>query len=112
MDDILQQVFLKIHKRADTIRNTSAIKSRLYRTTQHTIIDRYRKHYDKNEALVQNSFWDQQEKDTSTKKKKTVLNNISSCLIPMIENLDEQSKKVMELYINKLYTYQEIANEL
>ena len=112
IDDILQQVFLKIHKKTDTIRDDAAIKSWLYRTTQHTIIDRYRKHHDKNQTLVQDSFRDQQEEDLSDQKKKTILKNISSCLMPMIQDLDEKSRKVMELYIDELYTYQEIADTL
>jgi RNA polymerase sigma-70 factor (ECF subfamily) len=44
-DDILQQVFLKVHQKLDSLQEPKALKSRLYRTTQHTIIDRYRKEY-------------------------------------------------------------------
>jgi len=45
VDDILQQVFLKAHEKMTTVQEQKAIKSWLYRITQHNIVDWYRKEY-------------------------------------------------------------------
>ncbi len=41
-DDILQDVFVKIYSRIDTLKDTTKIKSWLYQITRNTIIDHYR----------------------------------------------------------------------
>ncbi|USN56197.1 MAG: hypothetical protein H6765_11510 [Candidatus Peribacteria bacterium] len=42
---MLQQVFLIVHEKLETLQNKEALKSRLYRVTQNTIVDWYRKVY-------------------------------------------------------------------
>lgn len=41
-DDILQEVFVKIHSRIDTLRDDSKIRTWIYQITRNTIIDYYR----------------------------------------------------------------------
>jgi RNA polymerase sigma-70 factor, ECF subfamily len=43
-DDILQDIFLKIHAKIETLKDGSKIQSWVYQIAQHTIIDYYRKH--------------------------------------------------------------------
>ena len=42
-EDILQDVFLKIHTRIDTLRNEEKLQSWIYQIARHLIIDRYRR---------------------------------------------------------------------
>lgn len=112
VDDILQQVFLKAHEKLETIQEPKAIKSWLYRITQHSIIDWYRKEYWWKSWEMSDFFRDQLEEDTSTTNEKNLAKNISSCLLPMINDLDEQSKQVMERYLKPDVSQQMIAEEL
>jgi len=41
-DDVLQDVFVKLHTRIDTLRDTDRLASWLYRITRNTLIDYYR----------------------------------------------------------------------
>lgn len=43
-EDILQEVFLKIHSKIDTLKDETKMRSWVYQITQNTIIDYYRKH--------------------------------------------------------------------
>lgn len=112
VDDILQQVFLKAHEKVGQVKSENAIKSWLYRITQHTIIDRYRKEYGWKYWTMNDTYRDALENDTSTSNEKRVINNISSCLLPMIDSLDEQSQQVMKRYLEPNITQAMIAEEL
>ncbi len=41
-DDLLQDVFIKIHARVDTLQDSSKIRGWVYQIARHTIIDHYR----------------------------------------------------------------------
>ena len=41
-EDILQDVFFKIHKKIDTLKDESRLPSWIYQITRHSIIDYYR----------------------------------------------------------------------
>lgn len=112
VDDILQQVFLKAHEKLSTIKENKAIKSWLYRITQHSIIDRYRKEYWWKQGTMDDAYRDALENDTSNVNDKKIISNISSCLLPMIDTLDDQSQKVMQRYLEPNTTQPMIAEEL
>jgi len=112
VDDILQQVFLKAHEKGSTLKDSKAAKAWLYRITQHTLIDRYRKEYWWKSWEMSDFFWDQLEEDTAENNKQTLVKNIGSCLLPMIKDLDEQSKQVLERYLNPDVSQKMIAEEL
>ena len=112
VDDILQQVFLKAHQKISTLKEEKATKSRLYRIAQHTIIDRYRKEYWWKEWAVDDTYWDALESDNVESNEKKIINNISSCLLPMIDTLDEQSQQVMKRYLEPKVTQAMIAEQL
>jgi RNA polymerase sigma-70 factor (ECF subfamily) len=42
-DDILQEVFIKIHEKIDTLKDKTKIQSWVYQITRNTIVDYYRK---------------------------------------------------------------------
>ena len=112
VDDILQQVFLKAHQKLKTVNQDDAIKSWLYRITQHTIIDRYRKEHTWNHWTLSDQYREVLEDDSSKIKEKRVIMNIASCLLPMIDSLDDQSKQVMKRYLEPNVTQSMISEEL
>lgn len=112
VDDILQQVFLKAHEKMATVQEQKATKSWLYRIAQHSIIDWYRKEYWWKQWTMDDTYRDALENDTSSTNEKKIINNISSCLLPMIDSLDEQSQKVMKRYLEPNVTQSMIADEL
>jgi RNA polymerase sigma-70 factor (ECF subfamily) len=103
---------LKVHQKLDTIQEPKALKAWLYRTTQHTIIDRYRKEYGSKEWVMDELFWESTAWDIASSNQEKLVRNISSCILPMINDLDDTSKAVMERYTNPEYTLQQIAHEL
>lgn len=112
VDDILQQVFLKAHEKLSTIKENKAIKSWLYRITQHSIIDRYRREYWWKQGTMDDAYRDALENDETNVNEKKIISNISSCLLPMIDTLDDQSQKVMQRYLEPNTTQSMIAEEL
>lgn len=110
-EDVLQQVFLKVHNKLNTVKDQKKIKSRLYRTTQYTIIDWYRSERGGNLWIVGDEFRDQLESEEQSDRQKLV-KQASSCLLPMIEDLDDTSRAVMQMYLDKQYTQADIADEL
>ncbi len=42
MDDLLQDIFVKVHKRLSTLRGSEGMEAWLFQITRHTIIDYYR----------------------------------------------------------------------
>ena len=61
---------------------------------------------------MDDSYRDALENDTSHVNEKKIISNISSCLLPMIDSLDEQSQKVMQLYLKPDVNQAMIAEEL
>lgn len=111
-DDILQQVFLIAHEKRDSIQNIDALKSWMYRITQNTIIDWYRKEYWWKNGQFDDTFWDWLEDSTQSNHQEFMVRKISSCLLPMIDDLDEQTQAVLKKYLDDNMTQQMIAKEL
>ena len=111
-DDILQQVFLVVHEKYHLLKNKDATKSRIYRIAQNTIIDYYRKEHGWKNWIFADSFWDALEDDSTQHTEQEVLvRNISSCLLPMIDDLDEQTNLIMKKYLEHGMTHKMIADE-
>lgn len=61
---------------------------------------------------MDDAYRDALENDTSNVNDKKIISNISSCLLPMIDTLDDQSQKVMQRYLEPNTTQPMIAEEL
>lgn len=112
VDDILQQVFLIVHEKLETLQNKEALKSRLYRVTQNTIVDWYRKVYWDKDGQFDEWFWDTLEDPIENDQDAVLVRKVSSCLLPMIEDMDEQTRDVLQRYLDRDMTHQMIADEL
>ncbi len=104
-EDILQEVFLKIQKNVDRLADLSFLKAWLYRVTNNTIIDYYRK----NDVLVPLDDFMEQPVERETEN---MNDEISTCLKALLSGLPDQDREPLELYILYNSKHREIAEKL
>jgi RNA polymerase sigma-70 factor (ECF subfamily) len=103
-DDILQNVFVKIHAKLDTLRDDGKIQAWLYQITRNAIIDFYRSHKNIGELPESLSAPEPEVVDTAKKE-------ISRCVLPLVKSLpDHYSQAVMMSEIEGL-TQKEVAQK-
>jgi len=89
-DDILQDVFIKVYNRIDTLKDDTKLQSWIYQITRNAIIDYYRSR--KIPAELPNMLTEKKpEPFTETRQE------IASWLQPMIQNLPEPYRETMLL---------------
>ncbi|MFH0728553.1 MAG: RNA polymerase sigma factor SigZ [Pseudomonadota bacterium] len=89
-DDILQNVFLKMHTGLASLKDATKLKSWLYRITRNAVIDYLRMQT----PTVELPEWlTQPESDPGQK----VIQELSTCLRPMIEMLPEKYREAVTL---------------
>ena len=101
-DDILQEVFLRVHSSIDTLNDDSKLRSWLYRITRNSIVDYYRSH--KSMGELPESLSDPEEKLTETQR-----NEIGRCLNPMFQSLPENYRQALEMAEVEGLTQKELA---
>lgn len=106
-EDILQEVFVKIFKKVDSLKEVSKIKSWLYTITRNTIIDYYRR--GKDSLLDQESM---QQLTDNLEEESNMNDEVADCLKSMIFKLPDKYKEVYEKYENEGLKHKEIAEEL
>ena len=84
-EDLVQDVFLKIHLKSDELSEKENIKSWLYTITKNTIIDFYRK-----KKIPQNELNDIFAADEKEEEEEIL--RFTKCLLPFIQKLPEQDK--------------------
>lgn len=88
-EDILQDVFLKVHTRLNTLADTERIESWLYQITRNTIIDYHRVHK-RFEPLLSDVLVDKHSNERVWRK-------LEPCLKTMIWNLPESYRDAVHL---------------
>jgi RNA polymerase sigma-70 factor (ECF subfamily) len=77
VEDILQDVFVKIHTRIDTLKEDAKLESWLFQITRNAVIDYYRSR----KPTVEMPEWIEQEQ---ANEDEIIRKELSSCLAPMI----------------------------
>jgi len=101
-DDILQNVFLKMHMGLDSLKDETKLKSWLYQITRNAIIDYFRSQkptVDLLESLPQ----------PETESGENVTQDLSQCLQPMIQHLPEDYREAVILSELKGFTQKDVA---
>ncbi|WP_438446534.1 RNA polymerase sigma factor SigZ [Gorillibacterium sp. sgz5001074] len=90
-EDILQDVFLKIFTKMDSLRDEESLKPWIYQITRHSIIDNYRKRKPVGDQLLHDlpEFIESNESNLNME--------LSACLRPMIQQLPDKYREAIEL---------------
>ncbi|WP_421918972.1 RNA polymerase sigma factor SigZ [Marinifilum sp.] len=89
-EDILQEVFIKIHSKIDSLQEDKKIKAWLFQITRNTIIDYYRKS-SKAEEVDANIL------DLEDENNAEAMADIQTCIVPMIKSLPEDYRDALML---------------
>jgi RNA polymerase sigma-70 factor (ECF subfamily) len=101
-EDILQDVFVKIHTQVDSLKESNKLESWLFQVTRNTIVDYYRSRKP-TEALPD---WLEQKNINDDEK---IRKELSLCLEPMVKMLPDKYKKAVQLSEIEGKTQQEVA---
>ncbi len=103
-EDLLQDVFVKIHSRLDTLSDEERIRSWVYRIAQNTIVDHYRVSK-LHEPLPDDIAEEPDESDE-------VWRELECCLRPMIKHLPERYREALLLAELEGLPLKEVAERL
>jgi RNA polymerase sigma-70 factor (ECF subfamily) len=105
VEDVLQDVFEKVYKNLDDLKDAEKITSWVYRIARNSVIDHYRKH---NKAALQipEDLTVEQPDDKSANKE------IASCLTAMISCLPEKYREAITLTEFENYTLKDLSKKM
>jgi len=103
-DDLLQEVFVKIHQRIRTLVDDTRIQSWLYQVTRNAIIDYFRSQRPR-EAIPEDI-------SIPETRQNTTLLELAECIRPMVESLPQAYREAMVLSELKGLAQKEVAEKL
>jgi RNA polymerase sigma-70 factor, ECF subfamily len=106
-DDILQDVFCKIHKNINQLKDDNTLQAWIYQITRNTIIDYYRHH----KVMVELSQVPQEKLSEPVTSLETP-KEMASCLKLMIDQLPEKYRQALTLTEFEGLTQKELAIKL
>jgi len=102
VNDLLQDVFVKIHTRIDSLKENTKLEIWLYQITRNTIID----HYRAKRPMEELPEWiEQPESDRG----EIIRKELSSCLEPMVKELPNKYREAVQLSEIENKTQNEVA---
>ncbi|MFD0695373.1 RNA polymerase sigma factor SigZ [Paenibacillus sp. GCM10027628] len=107
-DDILQNVFMKIHTNLDHLKDSEKLQSWIYQITRNSIIDYYRKG---KSQLLDELPLNLPSPETSEEVNEA-FKEISACIRPMVRQLSEKYAHALELTEFGGYTQKQLSEEL
>ena len=109
-DDILQNVFFKIHTQIDRLRDTSKIHSWVYRITRNAIVDYYRSRRADLSFDAAPDIFDVAQDETP--KAEAERREIIACLKPMVDRLSPDYREALQMSDLQGITQAEVAARL
>jgi len=103
-EDILQEIFVKVHTRIDSLKEDIKLESWLYQIARNTVYDYYRTHKP-SEALPEGLTQPDIEQNESAKQE------LESCLEPMINQLSDRYREAVYLSEIKGMNQKDVANQ-
>ncbi len=104
-EDILQDVFTKVHQKLPNLKDEGKLESWLFQITRNAITDYYRRSQPLIDVVPDLSTDKPDELDRTLKE-------LSGCLKPLIENLSEKYRHAIDVTSYQELTQQALANEL
>jgi RNA polymerase sigma-70 factor, ECF subfamily len=112
-DDILQEVFIKIHEKLDSLKDETKIHNWVFQITRNTIIDYFREHKLKFQDIEKVDFEDS---DSPNKVKdnneRDLFEEINSSVLPIIESLPQKYSQALLLVEYQGMSQVELAKKL
>ncbi|PKM89434.1 MAG: RNA polymerase sigma factor SigZ [Firmicutes bacterium HGW-Firmicutes-12] len=105
VDDILQEVFLKIHNNVDSLMNENKINAWVFRITRNTIVDYYRTKASFEFVEMPDNLMIEDDEDLSFNSE------MATCLKKMIDGLPEKYKEAVLLTEYQNLTIKEISEK-
>ena len=102
VDDIVQQVFLRVHQALPTLRDADKLHAWVYQTTRRTIADHYRalaQRREVPEGTAVDVVPDQPGNPTADEHEESALQELAACLKPLIGRLavaDQEALRLVE----------------
>lgn len=117
VEDILQDVFLRIHRKIESVKEPRLVTSWIYQITRHAIIDHYRapaRRRERSVGLAGNldSALSNPALSTSQKDSGRLREELSGCLRPMIAQLSREYREAVTLVELEGVTQQAAAKQL
>jgi len=109
-DDILQNVFFKIHTQIDRLRDTSKIHSWVYRITRNAIVDYYRSRRSDVSFDAAPDIFDVAQDETPRAEAERL--EIMACLKPMVDRLSPDYREALQMSDMQGVTQAEVAQRL
>ena len=106
VDDVLQDIFLKIHNNADSIKDDTKIHAWVYRITRNAVIDYYRKKAAVEMVELPDDLINESAEDLSANSE------IAACLKNMIDSLPEKYKEAVILTEFQNLTQKELSEKM
>ncbi|MCH8979417.1 MAG: RNA polymerase sigma factor SigZ [Armatimonadetes bacterium] len=104
-DDLLQDVFVRVHEQIGTLKDQESLKAWIYRIARNAIVDRSRS--EKKTHELPESLADPGGEDTDGAQKQ-----ISECVLPFVQRLPEPYRLAVMLSEIEGLTQQEVADKL
>ncbi len=104
-DDILQDVFIKIHSSMDTLKDTTKLRGWLYQITRNTIIDHYRKDKVLLDEFPPDDFFEEADEETPQKR-------LANSIREMIDELPQKYSQALCLNECNDLSQKEVAEKL
>jgi RNA polymerase sigma-70 factor (ECF subfamily) len=109
-DDILQEVFVRIHRSLGSLRQMDSLPAWLFQITRNAVADHYRSRRERGQPLDADFYAPaaaNQDRD-----EQTGLSELSACLAPMIAALPEKYRDALVMTALNGLSQQEAANRL
>lgn len=105
-EDLVQEVLLKAYARRQTLRQASRLRPWLYQIARNVLVDYYRKRQSSPALSAEAIAWTIEDEDNST------LRDLARCLVPLLDELPEPYRRVLQLTEFEGLTQRELASRL
>ena len=105
-EDLLQETFVRIHKKLDTIEDQQRIVAWVFQIARNLVVDHYRSKAKSAHAVERESF------EGAANEEENINELVIGWLPKMIAKLPDKYREAVELYELKGVSQQEIANHL
>ncbi|HSA87329.1 MAG TPA: RNA polymerase sigma factor SigZ [Nitrospira sp.] len=113
IDDILQEVFVRVHQHLEQLKDPDRLVSWMFQITRHVIIDYYRSPERRREVPVGlTTDLEEHDAEASSVSDSDDKMELSGCLRPMLERLTSEYREAIRLVELEGLTHQQAAIQL